>query len=160
MRLAKTSTVCSKLGAAVLEVAEYRYGFHRHPEPCRSFRAARHEFANLVRASMPILFLAATLTPHGRLILMQDDDAAAIEAELAQRLERAFARGSGHGLLQLGANEIGVALPSTLSYWREFAAQYVTAVCALPNTVRDHQKLKFQFRPASSWTSLCWLRLL
>jgi len=72
---------------------------------------------------MPLLLLAPTLTPHGRLTLVQDDDAAAVEAELAQRLQNAFARGSGHGLPQLDANEIGVALPPTLSYWREFAAQ-------------------------------------
>jgi hypothetical protein len=83
---------------------------------------------------MPLRFLAPTLTPHGRLTLAQDDDAVAVEAELAHRLQNAFARGSGHGLLQLGANEIGVALPPTLSYWREFAAQYVTAVCTLPDT--------------------------
>jgi hypothetical protein len=65
---------------------------------------------------MPLRFLAPILTPHGRLTLVRDDDAAAVEAELAQRLRKAFARGSGHGLLQLGANEIGVALPPTLFY--------------------------------------------
>jgi superfamily II DNA or RNA helicase len=97
---------------------------------------------------MPLLFLAATLTPHGRLTLVQDDNAAAIEAELAQRLESAFARGSGHGLLQLGANEIGVALPSTLSYWREFAAQYVTAVCTLPNTGAGPSKAQVPVPPS------------
>jgi hypothetical protein len=31
---------------------------------------------------MPLLLLAPTLTPHGRLTLVQDDDAAAVEAEL------------------------------------------------------------------------------
>jgi non-specific serine/threonine protein kinase len=82
---------------------------------------------------MPLLSLAPILTPHGRLTLVQDDDAA-VDAGLAQRIQTAFARGSGHGLLQLGANEIGVALPPALSYWREFAAQYVTAVCTRPDT--------------------------
>lgn len=89
---------------------------------------------------MPLPCLALILTPHGRLTLVQDDDAAAIEADLAQRLQNAFARGPGHGLLQLGANEIGVALPPTLSYWREFAAQYVTAVCTLPDTGAEPPK--------------------
>jgi non-specific serine/threonine protein kinase len=78
---------------------------------------------------MPLISVAPILTPQGRLTLVQDNDAAAVDAELAQRVRTAFARGSGHGLLQLGANEIGVALPATLSYWREFAGMYVTAIC-------------------------------
>lgn len=78
---------------------------------------------------MPLVSLAPILTPHGRLTLVQDHDAAALDAELAQRVQSAFARGSGYGLLQLGANEVSAALPATLSFWREFARTYVTAVC-------------------------------
>src|SRR3979409_2214431 len=48
------------------------------------------------------------------------------------RLEAAFGRGAGHGLLALGADEVGAALPPVLSYWRELASRYVTALCALP----------------------------
>ncbi|MGA7928063.1 MAG: DEAD/DEAH box helicase [Candidatus Sulfotelmatobacter sp.] len=55
----------------------------------------------------------------------------ALEPELAQRLQDAFARGSGHGLLQLGASEVGVPLPPVFSYWREFGSRYVTALCTL-----------------------------
>src|SRR5207249_11622329 len=50
------------------------------------------------------------------------------------RIEEAFARGSGHGLLQLGAGEVGTLLPPVLGYWREFAARFVTAVCLLPDS--------------------------
>jgi non-specific serine/threonine protein kinase len=67
---------------------------------------------------MPLISLAPILTPHGRLTLEAGADAPAVDAALAQRLRDAFARGSGHGLLQLGANEIGVALPADLSFWR------------------------------------------
>src|SRR6516164_5919868 len=102
---------------------------------------------------MSLLSLAPILTPHGRLTLVQDDDAAA-EAELAERLQRAFARGSGHGLLQLGANEIGAALPPTLSYWREFAAQYVTAVCTLPDTGAEPAKTHVPVVPNSELDQL------
>ena len=42
------------------------------------------------------------------------------------------AKGPGHGLLCLGADEVGTVLPPVLSYWREFAGRYVTALCALP----------------------------
>jgi hypothetical protein len=60
---------------------------------------------------MSSVFVAPVLTPHGHLILSEDRDASALEPELARRLQNAFARGSGHGLLQLGASEVGVALP-------------------------------------------------
>ncbi|MGA7927905.1 MAG: hypothetical protein WCA20_18195 [Candidatus Sulfotelmatobacter sp.] len=76
-------------------------------------------------------FLVPVLTPHGHLSLIEDRDVPALEPELAQRLLNAFARGSGHGLLQLGASEVGVPLPPVLSYWREFSARYVTALCTL-----------------------------
>ena len=75
--------------------------------------------------------LAPLFTPHGRLVLTAADDAPRLEAATAERLQKAFARGSGHGLLQLGAGEVGTALPAVLSYWRDFAARYVTALCTL-----------------------------
>lgn len=81
---------------------------------------------------MSLVSLAPLLTPHGRLIVERDEDAPALDAELAQRMEGAFTRGSGHGLLALGADEIGVALPPAFSFWREFAAVYVTGVCTRP----------------------------
>ena len=102
---------------------------------------------------MSLLSLAPILTPHGRLTLVQDDDAA-VEAELAERLQRAFARGSGHGLLQLGANEIGAALPPNLSYWREFAGQYVTAICTLPDIGAEPAKTHVPVVPNSELDQL------
>lgn len=55
-----------------------------------------------------------------------------LSGELAARVEKAFARGSGHGLLQLGAGEVETILPPAFAYWREFGARYVTALCAIP----------------------------
>jgi superfamily II DNA or RNA helicase len=78
--------------------------------------------------------LAPVLTPHGRLALVEASDAPLFDPELAQRLRNAFERGSGHGLLQLGAAEAGAALPPVFSYWREFGAWYVTALCTQPDT--------------------------
>jgi len=86
---------------------------------------------------MSLVSLAPVLTPHGRLTVERDEDAPALDAELAQRMEGAFTRGSGHGLLALGADEIGVALPPALSFWREFAAPYVTGVCTWPIEAAD-----------------------
>jgi non-specific serine/threonine protein kinase len=82
--------------------------------------------------------LAPALTPNGSLTLTLAHASAAeavdvaLEPERSLRLANAFARGPGHGLLFLGADEVGTTLPPTLSYWREFGARYVTALCALP----------------------------
>ncbi|MGQ0752594.1 MAG: DEAD/DEAH box helicase [Betaproteobacteria bacterium] len=76
---------------------------------------------------------ALIVTPHGRLLLLPDESAPVLAEALQRRLAAAFARGAGHGLLQLGANEVGIALPPTYSYWREFGARYITAVCATPH---------------------------
>jgi non-specific serine/threonine protein kinase len=76
--------------------------------------------------------LVPVLTRHGRLLLARAAEAPALAPDLARRLEIAFARGPGHGLLQLGAGEVGTALPAVFGYWREFGGRYVTAVCTSP----------------------------
>ncbi len=75
---------------------------------------------------------APVLTPHGSLILADTGETLALPAEQGARLAYAFSRGPGHGLLGLGIEEIGTALPPVLSYWRELGTHYVTALCALP----------------------------
>jgi len=78
------------------------------------------------------MMLAPVLTPHGLLTLRRTGQLLALTPEQGSRLEQAFVRGAGHGLLCLGADEVGTALPPVLSYWRELGAHYVTALCALP----------------------------
>jgi superfamily II DNA or RNA helicase len=78
------------------------------------------------------MMLAPVLTPHGVLTLRQSGEGLALDRELAGRVEAAFDRGPGHGLLWLGANEVQTALPPVLSYWRELGSHYVTALCTLP----------------------------
>jgi superfamily II DNA or RNA helicase len=75
--------------------------------------------------------LAPALTPHGVLTLKPSGEAIALEPTLTARLQQAFTRGTGHGLLVLGADEVGTSLPPALSYWRELGSHYVTALCAL-----------------------------
>src|SRR5439155_25478037 len=38
------------------------------------------------------------------------------------------------GLLQLGAVEVQTGMPPVFTYWREFAARYVAAVCTMPES--------------------------
>jgi superfamily II DNA or RNA helicase len=81
--------------------------------------------------------------------MVEAADAPPLDPELAQRLGNAFARGSGHGLLQLGAAEAGAALPPVFSYWREFATWYVTALCAHPDTDATLRKVHIAPPPAA-----------
>lgn len=84
--------------------------------------------------------LSLGLTPHGRLALIPDDDAPPLGPGFRERLQQAFHRGSGHGLLLLGADEAGASLPPVVSYWREFGTRYVTALCTQQNDDASHRK--------------------
>jgi len=86
------------------------------------------------------MMLVPVLTPHGLLTLRETGDALGLDRERGLSLEQAFARGSGHGLLWLGANEVGTALPPVLSYWRELGTRYVTALCAVPGIGESFNK--------------------
>lgn len=84
---------------------------------------------------------APVLSPHGVLSLKPSHETTAVlDSVRAGQLEQAFARGAGHGLLHLGASEVGTTLPPVLSWWRELGARYVTALCALPGLGDAHRK--------------------
>jgi hypothetical protein len=77
--------------------------------------------------------LTPVLTPHGLLTLRETEaEAPALAAAPSARLAAAFARGPGHGLLSLGADEVGTPLPPTFAYWRQLGTRYLAALCALP----------------------------
>ena len=73
--------------------------------------------------------LGLRLTPQGRLVVEDQDDAPEIDAKITARLTEAFAAGTGFGLVRLGAGEVGQALPPAFVWWRDFAARYVGALC-------------------------------
>ena len=68
-------------------------------------------------------------------MLEASEEAPELDSQLASRLEAAFARGAGHGLLQLGAGEVQTPMPPEFAYWREFASRYVIAVRSTPPPV-------------------------
>ena len=84
--------------------------------------------------------LALVLTPHGALTFRREGETATPEPAHGARLEAAFGRGAGHGLLSLGADAVAAALPPVLAYWRELGARYVTALCALPGIAEGWSK--------------------
>ena len=82
---------------------------------------------------MDEIHLTPCLTPHGRLVVTHSDDAPGLEAVIAKRIEAAFVGGPGHGVLRLGASEVGRTLPPAFAYWREFGGRYVTSICTRPD---------------------------
>ncbi len=91
---------------------------------------------------------ALQLTPKGHLQFGPERDAPLLPEMLSDRLAAAFARGTGHGLLHLGAAEVITALPPLWAFWRDFAARYVTALTATPEdgeiAVADPDALTFE----------------
>ncbi|MCU0662625.1 MAG: DEAD/DEAH box helicase [Myxococcota bacterium] len=81
--------------------------------------------------------LTPKLTPHGKLLLVPDDEAAEVESAVGSRLLESFGRSAGHGLLRLGGAEVGQPLPPALVYWREFAGIYLTGLCTMPEVERE-----------------------
>src|SRR5580704_5075327 len=82
-------------------------------------------FRSMPRSLVPVI------APHGSLRLDQADGDFVLEGRLADRLEKSFERGSGHGLLHLGAGEAGSVLPPSLTWWRDFGMRFIANVCAL-----------------------------
>jgi non-specific serine/threonine protein kinase len=105
---------------------------------------------------MDSVSLTLALSPHGHLVLAHEEGAPSLDAALARRLRDAFDRGPGHGLLQLGADEAGTALPPVYSYWREFGARYVTSLCTQPDVEAPSQKLRV---PHPAEDELSWMAL-
>jgi uncharacterized Zn finger protein len=102
------------------------------------------------------MMLVPVLTPHGLLTLRETGDASGLDRERGLSPEKAFARGSGHGLLWLGANEVGTALPPVLSYWRELGTRYVTALCAVPGIGESFNKPRVEAPvKAAHWKAIC-----
>src|SRR3712207_3999458 len=73
--------------------------------------------------------LGLRLTPQRHILLEAAEDAPILDDRIAERLVDAFARNTGHGLLRLGAGEVGQALPPAFAWWRDFASRYVAALC-------------------------------
>src|SRR5579863_9473933 len=97
---------------------------------------------------------ALCLTPHGRLVIVSDAGAPQLDEGLAKRLRQAFERGSGHGLLLLGADEAGTALPPVFAWWREFGARYVTALCTQTESDTAQHKVRVAAPPDEELESI------
>ena len=78
------------------------------------------------------------LTPRGHLVLEQTEEGSGMDEAAAARLTEAFAGGTGAGLVQLGAGEVGQVLPPSFGWWRGFAGRYVaSSLLHSPGTADD-----------------------
>ena len=95
------------------------------------------------RVVAPGLILA--LTPAGTLVVRDAPDDGPLDPASAERIAAAFARGTGHGLLQLGAAEVDTSLPPGVAFWRNVARAFVTQLCALPEVGASRRRLHVPF---------------
>ena len=95
------------------------------------------------------------LTPHGHLTVIASADAPPVPFELAKRMVLGSLGGSGQVLLDLGAEQVGVALPPVLAWWRDLAVRYLTALCTLPE-VAEHLPGRVPAPDAGDLQALAW----
>jgi hypothetical protein len=103
--------------------------------------------------------LGLRLTPHGRLSVEDQDDRPEIDAAASIRLIDAFSRGTGYGLVWLGAAEVGQALPPLFVWWRDFAALYVGSLCLHASRLEAGERVKLPSLPAPTAAELSSLVL-
>jgi superfamily II DNA or RNA helicase len=102
---------------------------------------------------MPARF-GLSISPHGALRLDPGAfDAAALDDASASRIQRAFARGTGYGVLELGAVEVATALAPSLGWARELGRRFMTAVCGLPDLeeLRERASVPVPESELQSW---------
>ncbi|MBN2797680.1 MAG: DEAD/DEAH box helicase [Deltaproteobacteria bacterium] len=74
--------------------------------------------------------VVARLSPSGKIAVTLHPDAPSVtDGATARRVADAFERGTGHGLLQLGAVEVDALLPASLGWWRELGRAFVAGAC-------------------------------
>jgi hypothetical protein len=81
-----------------------------------------------------------TLTPDARLAWHTEANEAGAEnlpAAALRTMSAAFAESSAAGLLALAALSAAESLPASLTFWRGFTQQYLTALCHIPRLRED-----------------------
>ena len=78
--------------------------------------------------------ITLSISPHGRpLAEFREDEPAGLLSESSQRhILASFQNGGSAGLLHLATGELQAPLPPPLAYAREFAREYLTRLCQMP----------------------------
>src|SRR5207249_11822277 len=72
-----------------------------------------------------------------------DDEASdGLSVAARARVARAFGRGPGHALLDLGATELDAALAPPLAFLRDLGRAFVTRLCAVPDLEERRERVE------------------
>ena len=71
-----------------------------------------------------------------------DETSDGLSTAARTRIGRAFARGAGHGLLDLGATELDAPLAPPLAFLREVGRAFVTRLCAVPDLEERRERVE------------------
>ena len=83
-----------------------------------------------------------------------DDEASdGLSVAARARVARAFGRGPGHALLDLGATELDAALAPALAFLRDLGRAFVTRLCAVPDLEERRERVEVDC-PADERTRL------
>ena len=90
--------------------------------------------------------MRVAILPSGALLAdtAPGDDGAGDGLSVAARarVARAFARGPGHALLDLGATELDAPLVPSLAFLRDLGRAFVTRLCALPDLEERRERVE------------------
>ena len=82
------------------------------------------------------------MSPSGRFHLdLAPAASATVPPAALARIQHAFARNAPAGLLHLGASELAIPLPPSLSFGRELAHLFMARLCAMPDLARQWESL-------------------
>jgi superfamily II DNA or RNA helicase len=95
--------------------------------------------------------MRVAILPSGALLAdtASGDDGASDGLSVAARarIARAFGRGPGHALLDLGATELDVPLAPPLAFLRDLGRAFVTRLCALPDLEERREHVEVDCPP-------------
>jgi superfamily II DNA or RNA helicase len=95
--------------------------------------------------------MRVAILPSGALLAdtaVGDDEAAdGLSVAAHGRVIRAFRRGPGHGVLQLGAAELDAALSPPLAFLREIGRAFMTRLCAVPDLEERRERVDVDCPP-------------
>jgi superfamily II DNA or RNA helicase len=88
--------------------------------------------------------IRVAILPSGALLLdtaLGGDTTDGLSATARARVARAFRRGPGHALLDLGATELDAPLAPALAFLRDLGRAFVTRLCAVPDLEEQRERV-------------------
>src|SRR2546428_6677045 len=95
--------------------------------------------------------MRVAILPSGSLLVDMapgDDEAGdGLSVAARARVARAFGRGPGHAMLDLGATELDAALAPPLAFLRDLGRAFVTRLCAVPDLEERRERVDVDCPP-------------